>query len=147
MTTLRTQDITPAVSVLCVDDNEQLAQALRVKFARSREFEWKGWISTADHLVEAARLNQPDVVLLDLDMPGRDPLAAAAELAATCPGARVVIFSGHVRLPLIDRAMEAGAWGYAAKSDGEEALLEVMRSVAAGHVAFSPEVRAAYDNV
>jgi len=134
-----------AIGVLCVDDNSNVADALKLKLSRLPPFRWKGWLPAADALVETAIRECPDVILLDLDMPGRDPFLAMAEVVDRCTDSRVVVFSGHVRMDLIDKAMQSGAWGYASKNDGEDELIHVMRAVAAGDVAFSSEVRATYD--
>jgi DNA-binding NarL/FixJ family response regulator len=130
------------ISILCVDDNEHVADALRLKFTASGGFQWRGWLPDAGQLVSTALRDPPSIVLLDLDMPGADPFDALADLAARCPQCRVIIFSGHVRRELIDRALDAGAWGYVSKNDGEEALLAAVLLVASGELALSPEVRA-----
>ncbi|MBY0262722.1 MAG: response regulator transcription factor, partial [Phycisphaerales bacterium] len=133
------------MTVLCVDDNPHVAEALRVKLARAFDMQWQGWLSSADELVATAERQCPTIVLLDVDMPGKDPFAALGELVERCPAVKVVVFSGHVRQELIDRALEAGAWGYVSKNDGEDELLRVIRAVADGEVALSPEVRSTYD--
>jgi two-component system response regulator DesR len=133
------------VGVLCVDDNAHVADALRIKFGRDERFDWKGWLPSADELVEVAIRECPAVVLLDVDMPGKDPFDATAGLVERCPESRVLFFSGHVRPELIDRAIEAGAWGYVSKSDGEGALMDAACRVAAGEFVLGSEVRAAYN--
>lgn len=135
------------MTVLCVDDNPHVAEALRVKLARSLDMRWQGWLSSADALVVTAERQCPTIVLLDVDMPGKDPFVALGELVERCPAVKVVVFSGHVRQELIDRALEAGAWGYVSKNDGEDELLRVIRAVADGEVALSPEVRSTYDRI
>jgi DNA-binding NarL/FixJ family response regulator len=129
------------IGVLCVDDNEHVAVALRLKFMAAGEFQWRGWLPSAAGLVAAAEREAPRVVLLDIDMPGPDPFEALAQIADRCPETRVVVFSGHVRRDLIDRALETGAWGYVSKNDGEDALLDAVRRVVAGELGLSPEVR------
>ena len=133
------------IAVLCVDDNEPLARSLRVAFDRDGGFEWKGWLSCADELVTTVRRVGPTVILLDIDMPGRDPYGAMEELAAAHPDSRAVVFSGHVRYELVDRALGSGAWGYVAKTDGAEALLDAVRAVSREEVALSPEARTCYE--
>lgn len=130
--------------VLCVDDNEQVAEAVRVKLGRAEGFRWIGWLATADALMEWVGREPPSAVVLDIDLPGRSPFAAVAELAESHPDVRVVMFSGHVGYELIERALEAGAWGYVSKNDGEDALIAALRRVASGDIALSREARAAY---
>jgi DNA-binding NarL/FixJ family response regulator len=133
------------IRVVCAEDNPLVAEALRIKLSRADGFVWEGWAADADALLVMTRRSCPDLVILDLDMPGRDPFLATEELAERYPDCRVVIFSGHVRRDLIERAVNSGVWGYVSKSDGEDALIEAMKKVDAGEFAFSPEVRATYD--
>lgn len=133
------------ISVLCVDDNEDVAHALRIKLRIVGGFDWRGWLPDADDLVSVAREKCPDIVLLDIDMPGANPFERLADLSAVCPDIRVIMFSGHVRRELVDRAVESGAWGYVSKNDGEDALVEAICSVTVGEFALSPEVRRACD--
>ena len=133
------------ISVLCVDDNAHVVDALRLKFTRDQHFQWKGSLPDAENLLATARRLCPDVIILDIDMPGPDPFKVTAELAEHCPDTRVIYFSGHVRTDYIDRGVEAGAWGYVSKNDGHESLIDVIIRVARGEFALSLEVRAAYD--
>jgi DNA-binding NarL/FixJ family response regulator len=128
--------------VLCVDDNPHVTAALRAMFLRADNFDWAGSLPDATKLVERAESECPDIVLLDLDMPGPDPFAALAELTKRCPNVRTIVFTGHVRRDYVDRAIEAGAWGYVSKNDAEVALFEAVERVLEGRIAFSPEVRA-----
>lgn len=141
--------MTPAragpIGVLCVDDNPHVAEALRLKFERAERFEWKGWLPRADALLETAQREKPGVVLLDLDMPGADPLDATERMLRTLPDIRVVVFSGHVRAEFIERALRVGAWGYVSKNDGEDELLRVLGAVWDGNVEFSPEARTVFE--
>jgi len=130
------------VKVLCVDDNDFVAEAVLAKLRKAGGFEWLGHLPSADELIEVARRDRPDVILLDVDMPGADPFEAMRELLGHCPDVRVIVFSGHVRPELLERAIRLGAWGYISKSDGENALVEGIRSVADGEFALSPEVEA-----
>jgi two-component system invasion response regulator UvrY len=130
------------ISVLCVDDNEHVALAIAQKLRVIGGFEWRGRLECADELAAVATGACPAIVLLDLDMPGKDPFVAVQELVERCPASRVIIFSGHVRPELFERGLIAGVWGYISKSDGEDALISGIRSVASGEFAMSAEVHA-----
>ena len=134
-------------SVVCVDDNPQVADAIRVKLLRSGSFKWNGWAADGDEVLSllADGSNCPDLIVLDLDMPGMDPFDATTQLLSVCPTARVVVFTGHVRKDLIERAVDAGAWGYVAKSDGADALVQALRGVMNNEFSLSPEARSTYD--
>jgi DNA-binding NarL/FixJ family response regulator len=131
------------IGILCVDDNPRVAKALRAKLSHLAGFAWRGWVPNADTLVEQFG-DDTHVVLLDIDMPGRDPLDALADLMSRRPDVRAIIFSGHVRKDLIAAAIDSGAWGYVSKNDGEDALISALRAVAAGEFALSPEVHTSW---
>lgn len=127
--------------VLCIDDNPLVVDAIRITVQRDGDLEWVGSRPSADDLPAAARDLQADAVLLDADMPGRNPFEALAELVRVAPQIRVIILSAHVRPDVIDAAIAAGAWGYVSKNDGEAALIDALRRVMAGHFCLSREVR------
>jgi DNA-binding NarL/FixJ family response regulator len=141
------------INVFCVDDNPLVADAisLTIKSSGVGELGMAGSVSSADAMLDQARLGRwrngaaPDVVLLDIDMPGKNPFEAIAELEAICGAGRgkprVIMYTGLLEKPLVDRALESGAWGYVAKSDSPESLLTAIREVAAGSFSFSPAVR------
>lgn len=129
------------IGILCVEDNTEVAQTLRMKFDAIEGFDWRGWLPNADELISTAKRLSPRVVVLDLDMPGKNPLEALAELRTACPDTRVVVFTGHVGRDLVDRALDAGAWGYVSKNDGEDALVHAVRQVHSGELGLSPEVQ------
>lgn len=137
----------PSVTVLSVEDNPEVAEAIGAKLGRVTGFRWIGALPSADELVQRAERDRPGIVLLDIDMPGRNPFDALTELAERCPQTRPVLFTGHVRRELIDRAVDSGAWGYVSKNDGEDDLVATLRKVAAGEFALSPEARRSYDSL
>jgi two-component system response regulator DesR len=128
------------IGLLCVDDNPLVAEALRIKFRPEADIEWLGHHHSADNLAALVRDREPDIVLLDLDMPGRDALEAMKEITQAGLDVRVIVLSGYVSLELINRAIAAGAWGYVSKSDGELAVLDAVRRVAADEFVLSTEV-------
>lgn len=131
-----------AVSVLLVDDNEELCRTLQGRLVQEG-LECNGYVTDAQKLAERMAAGAaPDVVLLDVDMPGRDPFEVLEELGQSHSQTRIIMFSGHIRLELIDRAVDAGAWGYVCKSDGEAAVLHAIGEVAAGRFVFSQQVLA-----
>lgn len=130
------------VRILCVDDNEDILWALGAIFARTKGFEVVGSRSTTKGLVAAVEKEKPDILVLDLDMPDPSPLTALRQIVGSGVATRTIVFSGHLRRELIAQAMDAGAWGYVTKSDGEASLVAAIRTVMAGEIGWSPEVRA-----
>lgn len=135
---------TALIKIVCVDDNSAVTAALESLLSSERGFDWKGALPSADGLIDYCVSDQPDLVLLDMDMPGRNPLDAMVELVAACPGTRGLMFSGHVGRELIERSLNAGAWGYVSKNDGPDELLRALHKVSAGELGLSPEAQMAY---
>jgi DNA-binding NarL/FixJ family response regulator len=132
------------IKVLCVDDNDLVAEGLRMKLRHTGDFEWMGSLREADDLVKAAWRSRPHVVLLDIDMPGKDPFEAMRELTDMFPSVRVLMLSGHVRRELIDRAIESGAWGYVSKNEGADVIVHAIERVARGEFTLGPDVQDEY---
>jgi DNA-binding NarL/FixJ family response regulator len=130
------------IRVVCVDDNRLLAEAVERRLNMDGGFEWAGWLARTETLLEDVARLKPDVLLLDIDMPGRDPLDLLQDLAANVPETRVVMFSGYVRREYVDRAIEAGAWGYISKNASIEEVLAAIEQVASGEFVLTSEVLA-----
>ena len=121
----------PTVRVLVVDDNPLVGEALAQVIAITPGLESAGLVARADHLAAEAADRRADVVVLDLRMPGRDPLAALTDFAATHPEVRVIASSGEDDEALADAAIAAGAWAFVAKTGGGGPILAAIRRVAA----------------
>jgi two-component system, NarL family, invasion response regulator UvrY len=130
------------IRLLCVDDNEAILYVMQRYLNRAPDVEVIGTLSSATDLEAAVRDEHPDIVVLDLDMPGENPLEVLRRVNGSGAAARTVIFSGHIRSALVAEAMDAGAWGYVSKNNGEAELLAAIRRIVAGNIAWSPEVRA-----
>jgi len=126
--------------VLCVDDHQFLGEGLRTKLSLEPDMEFVGWIGSAATLLSEVKSTQADVVLMDIEMPGPDPFEALADLVRSSPDVRVLMFSAYVRDRFIDRALDAGAWGYLSKSDDPDSVAEAIRTVRGGEFAFGPKV-------
>ena len=129
-----------AIRVLCVDDNRMLADALAMQFKTHADLEWAGWLENSAELVQQICEAQPDVVLMDIDMPGPDPFLSVRDLSETAPEIRVLMFSAYVRRDYIDRAIEMGAWGYVSKNESMSEVMDALRRVYSGEFVLTPEV-------
>jgi len=128
--------------VLCVDDNDFIAEAIQRKLKVTPGFEWAGWMPRAEGLAAKALELTPDIILLDVDIPGDDSFAALEALLASGSPARVIMFSGHLRVELIDKAFASGAWGYVCKNEDLATIMEAMRQVASGEFVIRPDMGA-----
>ena len=138
---------TAPLRILCVEDNELVAGALERKLARSEGFEWLGWARDAHSLFEMATSGRPDVVCMDLDIPGQDTFAMIRELSARFPLTRVLMLSGHLRDDDIQRAVDAGAWGYLSKGEDSNIIVAGIRQVAAGEFVMGTIAKAFFGSV
>lgn len=129
-----------ACTVLLVDDHTAVRQAVRVMLDAEPGITIVGEASDgAEAVREAARL-RPDVVLVDLAMPGVPGLAAIPQLRRAAPRAAVVVFTMHKNAAYVHEAMRAGARGYVLKSAGKDELVAAIRAVHAGGGYLQPEV-------
>lgn len=126
--------------VLSVDDHAFLAEGLRARLALEPDMQVVGHLARADQMIDKVRELDVDVVLLDIEMPGRDPFLALAELRKASPRVRTIILSAYVRDRYVDATVKAGAWGYLAKSDDPETIIAAIRDVVGGRFTFGPAV-------
>jgi DNA-binding NarL/FixJ family response regulator len=135
------------IGVMSVEDNELVADVLARRLANDERFRWLGCVSDIDSLLSAAAADPPDVVCMDVDMPGQDAFTMIRTLAGQCPNTRVLILSGHTQPMLIEEAMEAGAWGYLSKADQPAHIVEGICRVARGELAFSEQTLIEYKRI
>jgi DNA-binding NarL/FixJ family response regulator len=125
------------IRVLCVDDSQDITEQLGRCIAHQPDMESAGFLHTADNLRAELDRSRPDVVLLDLSMPGDDPLVVLGGLtdAARAAGrrtVRVIVFSGRSDQDAVDSAAQAGAWGYLSKDSEIPVILGAIRAAARG---------------
>lgn len=131
------------IRVLCVDDHAFLVDGLRARFSVENDIEFVGHLSSAEHLLPELKSTKPDVVLMDIEMPGPDVFESVSTLRHMHPEVRVVFLSAHVRDHYIGCAMQSGASGYFSKGDEPESMLEGIRKVVRkDEFVFSPKVEA-----
>ncbi len=136
------------IQVLCVDDHEVLIEGLRAQFAIQDRIRIIGSLDSAANLLEETERLNPDIVLLDIEMPGPDVFEMADRLRHMHPRVRFIFLSAHIRDGYLAAAFKCGAWGYFAKGDTLEdivnGVVEVARSSAAGSGTFvmGPKVAA-----
>ncbi|MEU5577612.1 response regulator transcription factor [Streptomyces huasconensis] len=131
------------IRVLLAEDQGMMRGALALLLGMEEDIEVVAQVAAGDEIVDAALTARPDVALLDIELPGRSGLDAAADLRAECPGCRVLILTTFARPGYLRRAMEAGAAGFLVKDGPVEELAEVIRRVLRGETVVDPVLAAA----
>jgi DNA-binding NarL/FixJ family response regulator len=121
------------IRVLVVDDHEMLADALGMLFSRHPDFELVGCAPDAGLAVEMTAREQPDVVLMDLELAGMDGLQVTRKIKALRPSTKVVAVTSF-KEPAAAELLAAGACGYIHKTRAVEDVLDLVRRAAAGEI-------------
>jgi two-component system response regulator DesR len=131
------------IRVLLAEDQGMVRGALASLLALEPDFEVVAEVSRGDEVLVAAQRVQPDVALLDIEMPGATGLDAAELLAAELPGCRVLILTTFGRPGYLRRAMEGGAAGFVLKDAPASELSSAIRRALAGERVVDPGLAAA----
>lgn len=129
-----------AIKVLLVDDHQVVRRGLRTFLEVQDDIEVVGEAADGAEGVERAEELRPDIVLMDVKMPGMDGIEALRRLRELANPARVLIVTSFTEQRTVIPALRAGAAGYVYKDVDPDALAGAIRSVHAGHVLLQPEV-------
>jgi DNA-binding NarL/FixJ family response regulator len=132
--------MTEAIRVLLADDHPVFRHGLRDLLEDVEHVQVVGEASTGEDAVRLADAIQPDVVLMDVKMPGMSGIEASRRIHEVCPSARILILTMFQDDGTVFAAMRAGARGYVLKDADKEDLLRAVQSVARGEAIFSPAV-------
>ena len=128
------------IRVLLAEDQTMVRGALAALLTLAGDIEVVAEAARGDEVVPRALESQPDVALLDIEMPGGDGLSAAAALHERLPGCRVLILTTFGRPGYLRRALESGAVGYLLKDAPPAELAAAVRKAAAGQRVVDPEL-------
>jgi two-component system, NarL family, response regulator NreC len=120
------------IRVVIVDDHALVRSGLRLLLEGEDDITVEDEGGSADEAVRLARLHKPDVVLLDVTMPGRSGLDAAPEIREAAPDARILVLSMQDDPSYVRQAFSLGATGYLLKEAADAELVAAVREVAAG---------------
>jgi DNA-binding NarL/FixJ family response regulator len=120
------------ITCLIADDHEVVREGLRLSLSRSPQIRVVGEASDGASAVAIAERRRPNVVIMDVRMPGMDGLEATKVLAERLPGTAVLIFTAYGERSLLGRGLEAGAKGYILKEAPHQTLLRAIEKVASG---------------
>ena len=131
-----------SIRILTVDDHSVVRQGLRMFLALDEELEVVGEAADGREAVRLAHELQPDVVLMDLLMPGMDGISATKAIRHSLPEVEVIALTSVLEDQAVYDAMRAGAIGYLLKDTQADELCAAIKAAAAGQVQLSPEAAA-----
>lgn len=126
------------IRTLLAEDQAMVRGALAALLALEPDIEIVGEALRGDEVLDLALSSQPDIALLDIEMPGIDGLAAAAQLRAHVPACKVIILTTFGRPGYLRRAMESGVAGFLVKDAPAAQLAAAIRRVVAGERVVDP---------
>lgn len=130
------------IRVVVVDDHPIVREGLRLMLATSNDLALVGEAANGTTALQIVEEVQPDVVLLDMRMPGMSGLEVLASLRETWPQIAVLILTTYKEDELILRGFQTGAAGYLLKESSLETLFYAIRAVAHGEIVMQPEIMA-----
>ncbi|CAN5737373.1 response regulator transcription factor [soil metagenome] len=126
------------IRILLADDHAVLRAGLRALLDAEAEIEVVGEAGTGEEAVDRARLLLPDLVVMDLSMPGMGGLEATRQISALEQGTRVLVLTVHAEEEYLLPVLEAGGSGYVRKTSADEDLIEAIHTVARNEVFLYP---------
>ena len=125
---------------LVVDDHSVLREGLTILFGDADDLELVGTVTSGEEAVEAVSELQPEVVLMDVRLPGIDGVSTVKRIHQVAPSVQFVIFSAYGDKRLLSDAIAAGARGYVMKGSPPADLLRAIRTVAGGKAFVDPSL-------
>jgi DNA-binding NarL/FixJ family response regulator len=126
--------------LLLIDDHFVVRSGLSASLSLEPDIEIIAEADSGEQALPAYATHLPDIVLMDLQLPGISGIEATVQILAAHPSARILIFSTFARDEEIHRALRAGALGYLQKSASRPDLLQAIRTVAAGRQSLPPDI-------
>lgn len=131
------------VRIVLVDDHQILRDGLRLRLQQESDFVVVGEAANATEALAQVRATEPDLVVMDLNLPGENGIVATGRIRAAWPKTRILILTGEVAGDAANDAMLAGANGFLRKEDAGEDLVRAIRVVMAGKTYLSPDAAGA----
>jgi hemolysin D len=128
------------IKILIVDDQLVVREKLQAILGKQSGLIVVGTAIDGDQVMSQVQSLQPDVVLMDIEMPGKNGLAAAAEIRQRFPGIKIVMITSSDHADLVRESLLRGISGYIMKQNIDTEMVNIIRLVHAGHIQFAPEL-------
>ena len=129
-----------AIRLVVADDHATIRDALKLLLSTQPDFQVVGEATDGQQALDAAVALRPDVLLLDISMPGMNGLEATSLVKARAPSVKVLTLTRHAEESFLGELLRAGASGYALKQSSSAELLQAIRTVASGRPYLDPEL-------
>jgi two-component system, NarL family, response regulator LiaR len=129
------------IRILIVDDHALVREGLRAVLETQKDMELVGEARDGEEAVARAALLKPDLVIMDLVIPGKDGVAATREILQANPQIKVLVLSSYLDDEKINNVLHSGAMGYLLKDSNPQELLQAIRSIYRGKSVFDPAVQ------
>lgn len=128
------------IRILVADDHPLFRDGVRALLKSMPEVEWVGEAASGEEVIAQAASLQPDIILMDIQMPGMDGIEATRQIVFTSPHIGVIVLTMFEDDESVFAAMRAGARGYILKGADQAEILRVIEATARGEAHFGPEI-------
>lgn len=128
------------INVLLVDDHELVRTGIRRIIDEVRGMKVVGEVASGEEAFQFCRNEEPDVVLMDMNMPGIGGLEATKKIVRYCPDVKIIILTVHTEDPFPSKVMQMGAQGFVTKQTGPDDLIQAIRAVNVGQRYLAPDI-------
>lgn len=128
------------IKVVIADDHRLFGEGIKSLFAQTGDYEVVAMAEDGRQAVELARRHKPDIVIMDIAMPGQNGIDATRSIGESCPDTRVVALSMHAERSFVLETLKAGAAAYLLKDEAFETLLDALAMVLDGGTYLPPRV-------
>ncbi len=128
------------IKVILVDDHQIIRDGIRALLSYTEGIEVVGECNTGLEAVEAAKREDSDVILMDINMPKLNGIDATKQIIKESPDTKILVLTVHDELAYISKMLQAGAKGYVLKTANKNELITAIKSIDKGEKYFSPEV-------
>jgi len=128
------------IRVMLADDHAVVRAGYRFLLENVQDIDVVAEAASGEEALAQFEAVQPDILVIDLTMPGIGGMEAIRRLRATHPEARILVFSMHENAALVEHALQQGVAGYISKNSSPESLVTAVRRIAAGHMYIDSEL-------
>ncbi|MFT5320034.1 MAG: two-component system invasion response regulator UvrY [Pseudohongiellaceae bacterium] len=127
--------------IILVDDHAVVRTGYRLLLENDPQIEVIAELESGEEANKQARELNPDVIVMDLSMPGMGGLEAIRRIKAKNPEIYILVFTMHDNVSFVEHALEAGAAGYITKNNAPNVLIEAVHKIAKGEIYIEPELK------